>query len=170
MATGDIYPLPDSIVMRMQKRCRNDMFITEHRMGINIHKPIHLDPVWRSSTVQPLGIIILINLYNVSLQITGWPGLNDRKNYIATDEEFRQEALISVIRAIFARIKKKKKRKEKRKREKIVRKKIANCVFDTIARSLSTTTTLRLRLRWNYANFSPTRVSMGIYKQRRKTE
>lgn len=54
----------------------------------------------------------------MSLQITGWPGLNDRKNYVATDEE-SPEVLISVIRAIFARIKKKKKGKKiARKREK----------------------------------------------------
>lgn len=53
----------------------------------------------------------------MSLQITGWPGLNDRKNYVATDEE-SPEVLISVIRAIFARIKKKKKEKRLRERGK----------------------------------------------------
>lgn len=82
--------LLDSIVMLMKKKKEKrkketmpyDMFITEHRMGINIHKPFRSDTgVCRSSTVATRHYYFNQAGYNVSANYTDCPSpLNHRKN------------------------------------------------------------------------------------------
>lgn len=102
----------------------------------------------------------------MSLQITGWPGLNDRKNYIATDEESPSDRK-PWYQCDFCRNQKKEK-KERKKEERLWEIWKENCQLYLI-RDRYRLQQRRLRSRWNYANSSPSACRWTIYKQWRKT-
>lgn len=93
----------------------------------------------------------------MSLQITGWPGLNDRKNYIATDEESPSDRK-PWYQCDFCR--NQKKERKKRKREKIVRnmERKLPIVFNTWSLSITTT---RVKVKVKLCKFFSKRVSVN---------